>query len=116
MLNKKLHLINNELKNALKDTHVILRVSLFGVDSIEEVRDEVKKCWLYEFIASKEKISWDAEKMKKVGGTILDDPVVAFDSFTFFLIDIFVLKFTHDIAILGLRRWRICPAFVQYLI
>lgn len=66
----KTYLINNELKNALKDTHVILRVSLFGVDSIEEVRDEVKKCWLYEFIASKEKISWDAEKMKKVGGTI----------------------------------------------
>ena len=52
----------------------------------------------------------------KGGVQVLDDPVVAFDRFTFFLIGIFVLKFTHDIAILGIRRWRICPAFVQYLI
>ena len=45
----KTYLLNNILKDAIEDTHIILRVSLFGLESIEEVHKEVKKCWFYAF-------------------------------------------------------------------
>ena len=57
----KTYLLNNMLTDELKDTHIILRVSLFGMESIEEIRTEVKKCWLYAFAESNEKISGIAD-------------------------------------------------------
>ena len=42
----KTYLLNNSLSNVLKDKCVFLRVSLFGMASIEEVKKEVKQCWL----------------------------------------------------------------------
>lgn len=66
----KTYLLNNILNNAIEDTHIILRVSLFGLESIEEVHKEVKKCWFYAFYESKESMSWMAEKAKKFGKNI----------------------------------------------
>lgn len=63
----KTYLLNNSLTNKLKETHIILRVSLFGMESIEDVRDEVKKCWLYAFVESKETMSGVADAVKKAG-------------------------------------------------
>ena len=60
----KTYLLNNVLTEKLKDTHVILRISLFGIETIEEVRKEVKKCWLYAFVELKEPISGMSEKVK----------------------------------------------------
>lgn len=48
----KTYLINTELIDSLKKTHVFLRISLFGVTSIEEVKAEVQKKWLDECINS----------------------------------------------------------------
>lgn len=42
----KTHLIENDLKDALRDTHVIVRISLFGVGSLSAMHDTVKKKWL----------------------------------------------------------------------
>ena len=42
----KTYLIEKELADALRDTHFIVRVSLFGVDSIESMRDAVRRQWL----------------------------------------------------------------------
>lgn len=42
----KTYLLNNSLTHELEDTCVLLRVSLFGMESIEEVKKEVKQCWL----------------------------------------------------------------------
>lgn len=42
----KTYLLNNSLSNVLKDKCVFLRVSLFGMASIEEVKKELKQCWL----------------------------------------------------------------------
>ena len=42
----KTYLINTQLKNSLKDSHVLLRISLFGISSVEEVKMEVKRKWL----------------------------------------------------------------------
>ena len=61
----KTYLLNNILKDAIEDTHIILRVSLFGLESIEEVHKEVKKCWFYAFSESKESMSWMSETAKK---------------------------------------------------
>lgn len=38
----KTYFIENELRQELKETHVIIRVSLFGLDSIESIKNEVK--------------------------------------------------------------------------
>ena len=43
----KTYLIERELREALEDTHCIVRVSLFGINSIGALHDAVKKQWLY---------------------------------------------------------------------
>lgn len=48
----KTYLLNEELIKSLKKTHVFLRISLFGIISIEEVKAEVQKKWLNECINS----------------------------------------------------------------
>ena len=63
----KTYLINNILKEELKDTHVVLCVSLFGMNSIEDVRKEVKRCWLYLFAESKGITSDVNEKAGRYG-------------------------------------------------
>lgn len=41
----KTYLIQKELSKALKDTHIIVRVSLFGMNSASTLRDAVRKRW-----------------------------------------------------------------------
>ena len=43
----KTFLIKNELKELLKDTHVIVHVSLFGIGSLDELHSAVKKNWVH---------------------------------------------------------------------
>lgn len=63
----KTYLINNELKEKLQDTHVILRVSLFGMATVEEVKSEVKKKWLSSYVEEKGGNSEGFDKAKKYG-------------------------------------------------
>ena len=42
----KTHLIETELAETLKDTHVIVRVSMYGMNSIEQLRAAVKEKWV----------------------------------------------------------------------
>mgnify|MGYP004627237479 CR=1 FL=1 len=46
----KTYLIENELKNSLKDSHVLIRISLFGLESINDVKLEIKKSWFNVYI------------------------------------------------------------------
>ena len=41
----KTYLIEKELSEALKDTHIIVRVSLFGMDNAKMLRDAVRQRW-----------------------------------------------------------------------
>lgn len=41
----KTYLVEHELREKLKDTHVLVRVSLFGIDSIDALNFAVKKQW-----------------------------------------------------------------------
>ena len=43
----KTYLIENDLAEVLRDTHFIVRISLFGISSIEALHTAVKKQWLY---------------------------------------------------------------------
>lgn len=63
----KTYLINTELIQRLKKTHIFLRISLFGVMSIEEVKAEVQKKWLYTYIASKDSNGKIATGLSKYG-------------------------------------------------
>lgn len=42
----KTHLIDHELREKLRDSHLIVRVSLFGLGSVEEININVKKEWV----------------------------------------------------------------------
>ena len=61
----KTYLIEKELRNSLKDTHFIVRVSLFGVDSITALHDTIKKQWLYTVTPLFSKLSSHPGQMEK---------------------------------------------------
>lgn len=44
----KTFLIEHDVKEALKDTHIIVRISLFGISSINELNIAIKKRWIDE--------------------------------------------------------------------
>lgn len=44
----KTYLIEHDLKDKLKDTHVLIRISLFGISSIESLNRNVKHAWIKE--------------------------------------------------------------------
>ena len=46
----KTHLVDVELAKELKDTHVIVRVSLFGINTMKGLHDAVKKQWVYSLL------------------------------------------------------------------
>ncbi len=60
----KTYLIEHDLKDALKDKFYILRVSLFGITSIEEMHKSVREKWLEGYYESKN-IGNVAEKLQK---------------------------------------------------
>lgn len=66
----KTYLINTELIQRLKKTHIFLRISLFGVMSIEEVKAEVQKKWLNECINGIDNTGKVASALNKYGGSL----------------------------------------------
>ena len=42
----KTYLIEHDLKSELKDSHIIIRISLFGVENLDSLRSLVKRMWL----------------------------------------------------------------------
>lgn len=46
----KTHLVQKELQDALQDSHVIVHVSLFGINNLEALHDAVRKKWISDLI------------------------------------------------------------------
>ena len=42
----KTYLIDHALSEGLKETHIIIRISLFGISSMDAVRAAVKQAWI----------------------------------------------------------------------
>ena len=42
----KTYIIENYLRNELSDKYIIIRISLFGIQSVEEIHNVIKKSWL----------------------------------------------------------------------
>lgn len=66
----KTYLLNTQLANCLKDTHILLRISLFGVMSVDEVKTEVRQKWLYAYTERKDTTGKVAAGLNKFGGSI----------------------------------------------
>ncbi|MBO7423458.1 MAG: hypothetical protein J6T99_08755 [Oscillospiraceae bacterium] len=66
----KTYLIEEELAEALQSTHYIVRVSLFGVDSIKALTDEIRKQWLFICTPFLGKLSQRREHMEQNYGLI----------------------------------------------
>lgn len=45
----KTYLIDNELKEALKDKAHVIRISLFGITTIEGIHMAIKQAWISEY-------------------------------------------------------------------
>lgn len=59
----KSHLVDTDLTEALRDSHVIIRVSLFGVGSLGALRDKVKELWIYALLPVCSKFSYESKGM-----------------------------------------------------
>ena len=59
----KTYLVENELQEALQDTHIIVRVSLFGINSFEALHKAVKDKWVSALVPSYSNQEHQAEKM-----------------------------------------------------
>lgn len=66
----KTYLLNNKLTKELKDTHIILRISLFGISSVDKVKTDVKQKWLYAWTESKDNSGRIADKVINASGKI----------------------------------------------
>ena len=64
----KTYLIEHELKDALADTSIILRISLFGMTSPEEIHAAIRLKWVEEYCKNKgiEKITKKLDQGKKL--------------------------------------------------
>lgn len=58
----KTYFIENELRKELEKTHVIIRISLFGLSSIESIKNEVQLNWLQSYIDEKSETKGLGEK------------------------------------------------------
>lgn len=58
----KTYFIENELRKELEKTHVIIRISLFGLSSIESIKNEVQLNWLQSYIVEKSETKGLGEK------------------------------------------------------
>ena len=61
----KTYLIENGLADALQSTHLIVRVSLFGLNSIDAVNEAVHRQWLYVCMPLLGKLKKRRERLKK---------------------------------------------------
>ena len=59
----KTHLVEKDLQEALRDTHVIVRVSLFGISSFKTLHDVVKEKWFSALVPVFSKDGRSAEEM-----------------------------------------------------
>lgn len=53
----KTYLLDNDLKEELKDSHILIRISLFGISSVDEIKIQVKCSWISAFLESKDEVS-----------------------------------------------------------
>ncbi len=67
---RKNYLIEQELSEALRETHYIVRVSLLALDSVEALNNAVKKQWLAVCTPFLGKLDQERDKMKKYSSFI----------------------------------------------
>ena len=46
----KSYLIEHNLRGEVQSSHILLRISLFGIVSVEEIKETVKKEWVSQYI------------------------------------------------------------------
>lgn len=71
----KTYFVKNYVSKELEYTHIVLHISLFGMASTEEVRNEVKKTWVDTWIENQTSVSNATEKagtLVKQGGKVLN--------------------------------------------
>ncbi|MBQ1363837.1 MAG: hypothetical protein IIY43_12455 [Oscillospiraceae bacterium] len=64
----KTYLVETTLAKVLHDTHMIVRVSLFGINSIDALNEAVRKQWLYVCTPFLGRLNQKREKLKKDSG------------------------------------------------
>ena len=97
----KTYLLDNMLKEILKEIHVLIRISLFGIASIDELRNEIKRSWLNALAEENEQFPvlqnkyfrWQyGKKVADKGTDILPEPLKAIASGVLSLNDLDFVK------------------------
>ncbi|WP_108775287.1 P-loop NTPase fold protein [Lactimicrobium massiliense] len=70
----KTYLIEHELAEKLKDTHIIIRISLFGVDSIDSFNHAVRKQWISKCNSILSKLQ-DKKKLIDTGKSLFSEVI-----------------------------------------
>ncbi len=65
----KTYFIEHILTEKLKKTHIIIRISLFGLNTVDEVKHEVSKKWAFS-VCRENNLLKDAETLEKIGKPI----------------------------------------------
>lgn len=114
----KTYLIDNTLSDELKDSHVFIRISLFGISSMEAVSTAVKQAWIEACLKHKGSIgkwmkkAFDArEAIATVAGTVNETAgaVLSFDISKFAAISQTIGEKTVVLVFDDLERCRIDP-------
>lgn len=64
----KTYLIDEILTPKLAENNIFIRISLFGIGSVEELKNEIKRNWLYTLAKENKPLSGFAEIARKYGG------------------------------------------------
>lgn len=64
----KTYLIDEILAPQLAEKNIFIRISLFGIESVEELKNEIKRKWLYTLAKENKPLSGLAEIARKYGG------------------------------------------------
>lgn len=67
----KTYFIENDLRKALKDTHIFLRVSLYSFKSIDLVNEEIRRQWFYAYSPFAKTLEAHEEELVR-GKTVLE--------------------------------------------
>lgn len=68
----KTYLIDNELKEALENKAHVIRISLFGITTIERIHMAVKQAWIHEYSRDKKwkTVVEKAQQGKEIAGKL----------------------------------------------
>lgn len=66
----KTYLIDNILSPQLNESHIMIRISLFGMETVDDLKNEMKRKWFYALAEEKQPVSGLGKKLDECGNRL----------------------------------------------